>query len=234
MIERLRKNSKKGLLEFIVIIPLIVAVLIFVGTAIGYEVLIAYFGLIDDMYGLYTPEEATIDYSLLPTVLEYNTTYIGDDFFNYYGFEKPEDAIIYYNDKRFDDIENYRGGNEKDSSGYVDGLAGYSFVANNKAQALIRGEKEYLELSVKTDMRIYEYSDLKFKDKNEYNGNYYFVQKDNLTVRDYVIKTSRCIIFVTISRKYFDDIPASSVEENDAYFDSAVRKLIDSFYVVAE
>ena len=80
MIERLRKNSKKGLLEFIVIIPLIVAVLIFVGTAIGYEVVIAYFGSIDDMYGLYIPEEATIDYSLLPTVLEYNTTYIGDDF----------------------------------------------------------------------------------------------------------------------------------------------------------
>ena len=186
MIERLRKNSKKGLLEFIVIIPLIVVVLIFIGTAIGYEVLIAYFGLIDDMYGLYIPEEATIDYSLLPTVLEYNTTYIEDDFFSYYGFEKPEDAIIYYNDKRFDDIENYRGGNEKDSSGYVDGLAGYSF------------------------------------------------QKDNLTVREYVVRTSRCLMFVTISRKFFDEIPASSVEENDAYFDSAVRRLIDSFYVAAE
>lgn len=234
MIERLRKNSKKGLLEFIVIVPLIVAVLIFIGTAIGYEVLIAYFGLIDDMYGLYIPEEATIDYSLLPTVLEYNTTYIGDDFFNYYGFEKPEDAVIYYNDKRFDDIENYRGGNNKDSSGYVDGLAGYSFVASNKARALIRGDKEYLELSVKTDMRIYEYSDLKFNNKKEYDGNIYSVQKDNLTVREYVVRTSRCLMFVTISRKFFDEIPASSVEENDAYFDSAVRRLIDSFYVAAE
>lgn len=83
-------------------------------------------------------------------------------------------------------------------------------------------------------MRFYEYSDLKFNDKKEYDGNTYFVQDGNTARRDYVIRTERCMMFVTIYRKFFDDIPQISVEENDEYFESIITSLIDGFYTVSE
>lgn len=234
MREKLKINSKKGLLELLAFIPLIFIGLFVIVVVIGYTVILAYFSMIDDMYGLYQPEEATIEYSLLPTVLEYNTTYIGDDFFSEYGFVKPEEAVIYYNDKRFDDIENYRGGKEKNANGYVDGLAGYSFISDNKEDALRRGEEDYTQISVKTDMRFHEYSDLKPYEYEHYGDNSYFVNEDYGFTREYVINTNRCMVFVTICRSYFDEPPATSIEEDDEYFENIITRLMDSFYTVSQ